>query len=126
MDNAPDVLPQPRSEAVLGYAATARAALVSMIAAACLTACSEYVDRKNTIAFSAGNAVQTNIITHVVDPWPASARNKYFAVNGQRMQRAVENYRCGRIATSGDSSSNGSNTGSESAAPPTQGSEGTC
>jgi hypothetical protein len=126
MKDALNVLPQPRSEAMLSYAATAKAALVSMIAAACLTGCSEYVDRKNTIAFSAGNAVQTNIVTHVIDPWPAGARNKNFAVNGQRMQRAIENYRCGRIPSGSDSSSNGSSTGGESATPPTQGSQGAC
>jgi hypothetical protein len=62
----------------------------------CLGACSEYaeyMDRKDTIAFSAGNAVQTNIVTHVPDPWPAYARNRNIDMDGERMQNAVERYR---------------------------------
>jgi type IV pilus biogenesis protein CpaD/CtpE len=61
-----------------------------------LGACSEYaeyMDRKDTIAFSAGNAVQTNIVTQVPDPWPSYARNRNIATDGERMQNAVERYR---------------------------------
>lgn len=115
MTDALNIHPQPRSEPV-SFTAKARAALVCVIAAASLSGCAEYLDRSNTIAFSAGNAVQTNIVTHVVDPWPATSRNKNFAVNGQRMQRAVENYRCGRIA-----SSSGDGDGGGESSPPSQG-----
>ena len=97
---------------MIGYATTARIVLVVVIANYCLSACGEYVDRKNTIAFSAGNAVQTNIVTHVIDPWPASSRNRYFATDGQRMQRAVENYRCGKVAEA-NNNDNGNNAGGE-------------
>ncbi|KAB0265766.1 hypothetical protein [Microvirga brassicacearum] len=105
---------------MLSYAATARAAFVSIIAAGNLIGCAEYVDRKDTIAFSAGNAVQTNIVTHVTDPWPPSSRNKNFAVNGQRMQRAIENYRCGTIPGEANSNGNdgGSNMGGNAASSP--------
>ena len=97
---------------MIGYATTARIVLVVVVASYCLSACGEYVDRKNTIAFSAGNAVQTNIVTHVIDPWPASSRNRYFATDGQRMQRAVENYRCGKVAEA-NNNGNGSSEGGE-------------
>jgi hypothetical protein len=90
---------------MVGYAATARVTLIGLVTAGCLGGCSDYVDRKETIAFSAGNAVQTNIVTHVTDPWPPYARNKDIAVSGQRMQRAVENYRCGKVTISDDDSS---------------------
>ena len=90
---------------MVGYAATARATLVCMVTAGGLSGCSEYTDRKETIAFSAGNAVQTNVVTHVTDPWPSYAKNKNFAVSGQRMQRAVENYRCGKVTVSDEDSS---------------------
>ncbi|ANY82575.1 hypothetical protein BB934_30335 (plasmid) [Microvirga ossetica] len=106
---------------MIGYAKTARTVLVVVIASYCLSACGEYVDRKNTIAFSAGNAVQTNIVTHVIDPWPASSRNRYFATDGQRMQRAVENYRCGKVA---EASNNGNGGGSSEGA--SSNGEGTC
>ena len=116
MTDALNMITRLRGEAV-SFAAKARAAIVCAVAATSLVGCAEYLDRKDTIAFSAGNAVQTNIVTHVVDPWPATSRNKNFAVNGQRMQRAVENYRCGRIATS---SGDGDGGGGESS-PPSQG-----
>ncbi|NIX78375.1 pilus assembly protein [Microvirga terricola] len=96
-----------------------RAALVSVIASQVI-GCAEYVDRKNTIAFSAGNAVQTNIVTHVIDPWPASSRNTAIAFDGQRMQRAVENYRCGK------GSARGNDDGGEGAASQAQGGQGVC
>jgi hypothetical protein len=111
---------------MLSYAATARAAFVSIIIFGSLIGCAEYVDRKDTIAFSAGNALQTNIVTHVTDPWPPSSRNKNFAVDGQRMQRAIENYRCGKNPEGFNSNGGGSNMGGEGASSQTQGSQGAC
>ncbi|MGO4571815.1 hypothetical protein [Microvirga sp. 2TAF3] len=108
---------------MMAYVATARAALVSIVAACGLIGCAEYVDRKETIAFSAGNAVQTNIVTHVTDPWPVYARNKDFAVNGQRMQRAVENYRCGNVP---GGNGNGSSPNGNGASLQDQGGQNDC
>jgi hypothetical protein len=59
-----------------------------------LAACSEYMDRKDTIDFSAGDAVHTNLVTHMVDPWPVHARNKNIPMHGERAARATERYRC--------------------------------
>ena len=58
-----------------------------------LAGCTEYTDRKDTVAFSAGNAVQTNVVTHVRDPWPVYARYRNIPSDGERMQSAVECYR---------------------------------
>lgn len=80
---------------MIAYAGMGRAALAVVVATSSLTACSEYMDRKNTIAFSAGNAVQTNIVTHVTDPWPAHSANKNIAFSGERMARAVRCYQVG-------------------------------
>src|SRR4051794_1633828 len=57
--------------------------------------CSEYLDRKDTLLLGAGNAVQTNIVTHVVDPWPAHSSSRSFTTSGQRTARAVRRYECG-------------------------------
>lgn len=110
----------------MSYAAIARAALVSILAGGGLIGCAEYVDRKETIAFSAGNAVQTNIVTHVPDPWPASSRNKNFSVNGQRMQRAIENYRCGKIPDSTGNNGGGNNMNGGGASQQPRGSQNGC
>ena len=38
-----------------------------------LGGCSEYLDRRDTIALSGGNAVATDVVTHMVDPWRVRA-----------------------------------------------------
>lgn len=108
---------------MVGYVAMIRAA-AAFLAVGGLVGCSEYLDRKNTIAFSAGNAVQTNIITHVPDPWPVHARNKNIAFDGERMQRAVERYRCGPVA--GGGASGGGNANGGASAPAGGGAQEAC
>jgi hypothetical protein len=57
----------------------------------------EYLDRRDTIALSAGNAVATDAVTHMVDPWPPESANRNIAFNGPKMQTAMERYRTGRV-----------------------------
>ena len=57
----------------------------------------EYLDRRDTIALSGGNAVATNAVTHMVDPWPLESANRNIAFNGAKMQTAMERYRTGRV-----------------------------
>jgi hypothetical protein len=52
-----------------------------------------YLDRRDSIELSAGDANASNIAMQMVDPWPRYAGNKNIAYNGQRMQAAVERYR---------------------------------
>src|SRR5215475_6111824 len=59
----------------------------------------EYLDRRDTIALSAGNAVATDAVTHMVDPWPPESANRNIAFNGPKMQTAVERYRTNRVIT---------------------------
>jgi len=56
-----------------------------------------YLDRRDTIALSGGDAVAGNTITQMVDPWPAYSGDKTIAFNGQKMQTAVERYRTGKV-----------------------------
>lgn len=92
-----------------------RALLLALLAAGSLSGCAEYLDRKNTIAFSAGDAVETNVITHVTDPWPPHARNKNIEFSGERLARAVRRYECGPTAE--DAGSNNSASGKGFASP---------
>jgi hypothetical protein len=62
-----------------------------------LAGCSEYTDRRETIALSAGNAVATDKVTQMVDPWPTYSGDKNIAFNGQKMQTAVQRYRTNQI-----------------------------
>jgi hypothetical protein len=66
---------------------------------ATLGGCSEYLDRRDTIALSGGNAVATDVVTHMVDPWPRESANRNIAFNGPKMQMAVERYRTNRVVT---------------------------
>ena len=62
-----------------------------------LSGCSEYFDRRDTIALSAGDAVASDKVTQMVDPWPRASANKNISFNGEKMQSAVERYRTNRV-----------------------------
>ena len=67
-------------------------------ALAVLGGCSEYyLDRRETIAMSGGNAVATDVVTQMVDPWPRESANRNIAFNGARIESAFERYRTNRV-----------------------------
>ncbi len=74
-------------------------AIVVVIASA-VAGCSEmYFDRRQTIALGAGDALATNKVTQMVDPWPAASANNNIAFNGQLMQSAQDRYNRGKVIT---------------------------
>ena len=93
-------------------------ALAALLAA--LAGCSEYLDRRDTIALSGGNAVATNEVSQMVDPWPRASADRNIAFNGAKMETAVERYRTNRVisprgigtSASYQQGSNGQNNGS--------------
>lgn len=85
-------------------------ALVAIAVCVALTGCSDiYYDRREAIELSAGDAMKSNQVTHMVDPWPPYSANRNIAFNGQKMQSAVERYRTNRVIppVSGMTSSSG-------------------
>jgi hypothetical protein len=72
-----------------------RCAVVGMLGVG-LAGCSEYLDRRDALSVQSGNAVQTNKVAQMVDPWPPYAGNRNIAFNGSVMGSAVERYRTGR------------------------------
>lgn len=72
-------------------------ALALVALAAALAACSEYTDRRDLISIQGGNAVQTNKVTQMADPWPRAAANRDIGFNGSVMESAYERYRTGRV-----------------------------
>jgi hypothetical protein len=63
-----------------------------------LAGCSDiYYDRRETIALGADDAVASNRVTHMVDPWPRHSANNNIAFNGERMQAASERYRQNKV-----------------------------
>jgi hypothetical protein len=75
--------------------ATRKLALAVLLTA--LGGCSEYFDRRDPIAASGGNAVATNVVTHMVDPWPPASANRNIAFNGAKLETAMERYRTNRV-----------------------------
>ncbi len=53
----------------------------------------QYLQRSDTVTLDAGNAKETNAVTHVIDPWPRYVGNRRIPGNGQRLTGAVERYR---------------------------------
>ena len=65
---------------------------------AVLGGCSQYyLDRRDTIALSGGNAVATDVVTQMVDPWPRESANRNIAFNGPKMESAIARYRTNRF-----------------------------
>ena len=76
----------------------ARALGAAVALGAALAGCSDlYLDRRNAIALSAGDAIAANEIAQMVDPWPPQSGNRNIAANGQKMQSAVERYRTNKV-----------------------------
>jgi hypothetical protein len=60
--------------------------------------CSQiYLDRRDAIALSAGDAIAANQAVQVIDPWPPRSGNTNVVFNGQRMQSAAERYRTNNV-----------------------------
>jgi hypothetical protein len=57
-----------------------------------LGACQDYLARKETIAWEAGNAVAANRAVHVIDPWPPASADARIEVSGRRVAEAIERY----------------------------------
>ena len=80
---------RPSSNAVRSFA------LAAVLAT--LAGCSEYLDRRDTISLSGGNAVATNQVTQMVDPWPRASAKRNIAFDGNRMESAVTRYRTNTV-----------------------------
>lgn len=70
----------------------------TLAAGALLGGCSDiYYDRRETVALGANDAVETNKVTHMVDPWPRRASDRDIGFDGERMAAAAERYRTNKV-----------------------------
>ncbi len=80
--------------------ARTRTCAAIIAAGAALGGCSDiYFDRRETVSLGANDAVESNKVVHMVDPWPRSSANRQLAFEGERMQAAHERYRNNRVIT---------------------------
>ena len=73
-------------------------AVLALGATTLLGACTDmYLDRRDTVSFAAGDAVASNKVTHMVDPWPVRAGDRNIPYDGERAAAAAERYRTNRV-----------------------------
>jgi hypothetical protein len=73
-------------------------AVAVVLLGAMLGGCSDlYWDRRDTIAFHAGDAPAANVAIHTIDPWPPAAAKRSHRTNGDVMQKAGERYRNNKV-----------------------------
>jgi hypothetical protein len=71
-----------------------------VVIGAAVAGCSEmYYDRRDTVSLGAGDAIATNKVTQVIDPWPRHSANHRISANGQLMQAAQDRYNRGKVIT---------------------------
>ena len=91
-----------------------RAVAAAVAFGALLAGCSDiYYARRETIALGAEDAVASNMVEQMVDPWPRHSDNNNLTFNGERMQRAIECYRKDKVTQPADL-----NPSTDSSAPP--------
>ena len=76
------MLDMPKGDFRCGHPVKSLRALALAAVLAALGGCSEYLDRRDTIALSGGDAVATNKVTQMVDPWPRASADRNIAFNG--------------------------------------------
>ncbi len=59
----------------------------------CCAGCNDYLSRRDTATLESGEAVQTNMAIHVIDPSPPASTRIVNNTDGERLQRGIERYR---------------------------------
>jgi hypothetical protein len=81
-----------------------------------------YTARRDTISVVSGDALATNRVTHMIDPWSAASGRRTIAYNGQKAQTASERYRTGRVITPVPASTSSTYGATQQSQQPTAGS----
>lgn len=67
--------------------------LLALALAGMAGGCTDYLERRDTLALHAGDSAAANRAIHTIDPWPAASRDTAIAHDGVRVARAIERYR---------------------------------
>jgi len=80
------------------FRSATRTIIATALLSAMLGGCSEYYfDRRDTITLYSGDAVATNRVTQMIDPWPVASGRHNIAYSGEKAATAAERYRTGRV-----------------------------
>ena len=73
---------------------------VVVVIASAVAGCAEiYYDRRETVGSGSGDAIETNKVAQMIDPWSRASANNQIASNGQLMQSAQDRYNRGKVIT---------------------------
>jgi hypothetical protein len=73
---------------------------VVVVIASAVAGCAEiYYDRRETVGSGSGDAIETNKVAQMIDPWSRASANNRIAFNGQLMQSAQDRYNRGKVVT---------------------------
>jgi hypothetical protein len=86
--------------------------MIAFCSLALLAGCTDYYDHDDRMTPYSGEAMAANRAAQMVDPWPASSRSPKFGTNGERMQKAITNYKSGAAPAAAPANSSSSNSGS--------------
>ena len=62
------------------------------LAVVSLGGCADYLNRRDSITLTAGDAMQWNQAVHTVDPWPPAANNTAIPGDGKRLVGVIDGY----------------------------------
>jgi hypothetical protein len=73
---------------------------VVVVIASAVGGCAEiYYDRRETVGSGSGDAIETNKVAQMIDPWSRASANNQIAANGRLMQSAQDRYNRGKVIT---------------------------
>jgi hypothetical protein len=95
--------------------------MVCLALSACTQYQNQYLERKDTVFLSSGDAVASNAAIQIPTPWPRYSNDTTIAMDGERIARAVDRYRVGEkqpVATVPETPIYGSTFGQANAGSP--------
>lgn len=57
----------------------------------------QYIERRDTLSLGGGDAIATNKVLQMQDPWPVASANRSLTTHGHVAAGAVERFRTGRV-----------------------------
>lgn len=78
-----------------------------------VSGCNEYLERRDGISLSAGDAIATNKATQTINRWPEAARQDRWLSDGERARIAESRYRRRAVPSPKSLDKSGSNSDME-------------
>ena len=73
--------------------------LLALLLAPALTGCADYAARRDSVTYAAGNAPETNLAIHTINPFPPKAWDTTIIADGHPVAKAQNAYNAGKVST---------------------------